>query len=41
VTCLGRIFAPGVDPLGSGSTPYITFDCTNLDGHPYQRVQVP
>jgi len=41
VTCDGRIFAPGVNPLDPSSTPYITFDCSNLDGHPYQRVQVP
>jgi len=41
VTCDGRIFAPGVNPLDPGSTPYITFDCSNLAGHPYQRVQVP
>ena len=41
VTCVGKIFAPGVNPLDPSSTPYITFDCSNLDGHPYQRVQVP
>jgi hypothetical protein len=41
VTCLGRIFAPGVDPLDPSSTPFITFDCSNLNGHPYRRVQVP
>jgi hypothetical protein len=41
VSCLGRIFAPGVDPLDPGSTPFITFDCSNLNGHPYRRVEVP
>jgi len=38
VTCQGRIFAPGVNPLDPSSTPFITFDCSNLNGHPYQRV---
>jgi hypothetical protein len=41
VTCEGKIFAPGVDPLDPSSTPFITFDCSNLSGHPYRRVQVP
>ncbi len=41
VTCNGKIFAPGVDPLNPASTPFITFDCSNLTGHPYHRVQVP
>lgn len=41
VTCDGKIFAPGIDPLNPASTPFITFDCTNLSGHPYHRVQVP
>jgi hypothetical protein len=41
VTCDGKIFAPGVDPLNPSSTPFITFDCSNLSGHPYRRVQVP
>lgn len=41
VTCDGKIFAPGVDPLNPTSTPFITFDCSNLTGHPYHRVQVP
>ena len=41
VTCDGKIFAPGVNPLNPSSTPFITFDCSNLDGHPYRRVQVP
>lgn len=41
VTCEGKIFEPGVDPLNPGSTPFITFDCSNLTGHPYRRVQIP
>jgi len=41
VTCQGRIYAPGVNPLDPSSTPFITFDCSNLSGHPYRRVQVP
>ncbi len=41
VTCEGKIFAPGVDPLNPTSIPFITFDCSNLTGHPYRRVQVP
>jgi len=41
VTCQGKIFAPGVDPLDPNSTPFITFDCSNLAGHPYRRVKVP
>jgi hypothetical protein len=41
VTCAGKIFEPGVDPLNPSSTPFITFDCSNLNGHPYRRVQVP
>lgn len=39
VTCQGKIFAPGVDPLDPSSIPFITFDCSNLNGHPYRRVQ--
>jgi len=39
VTCQGKIFAPGVDPLDPSSTPFITFDCSNLAGHPYRRVK--
>ena|SRR5436305_11060097 len=39
VTCQGKIFAPDVDPLDPSSTPFITFDCSNLNGHPYRRVQ--
>jgi hypothetical protein len=41
VTCQGRIYAPGVNPLDPVSTPFITFDCSNLSGHPYRRVAVP
>jgi hypothetical protein len=41
VTCQGKIFAPGVNPLNPASTPFVTFDCSNLTGHPYTRVQVP
>jgi hypothetical protein len=40
-SCEGRIFAPGVDPLDPSSTPYVVFDCSYLNGHPYQRVSVP
>jgi hypothetical protein len=36
-----HLVVPGVDPLDPSSTPFITFDCSNLSGHPYRRVQVP
>ena len=38
VTCQGRIFPPGVDPFNPSSIPYVTFDCSYLNGFVYQRM---
>ncbi len=37
-SCQGKIFAPGVEPFNPSSVPYVTFDCSYLTGHPYQRM---
>jgi hypothetical protein len=37
-SCQGKIFPPGVDPFNPSSVPVVTFDCSYLTGHPYQRL---
>ncbi len=37
-SCQGRIFPPGQDPFDPHSTPVVEFDCSYLNGHPYQRM---
>jgi hypothetical protein len=37
-SCQGKIFSPGVDPFSPSSVPVVTFDCSYLTGHPYQRM---
>jgi len=37
-SCRGRIFPPGQDPFDPRSTPAVEFDCSYLNGHPYQRM---
>jgi len=37
-SCRGRIFPPGMDPFDPRSTPAVEFDCSYLNGHPYQRM---
>jgi hypothetical protein len=40
-SCEGKIFPPGVDPFNPSSTPYVTFDCSYLNGFLYQRMPLP
>jgi hypothetical protein len=37
-SCQGKIFPPGVNPFDPSSAPVVTFDCSYLTGHPYQRL---
>jgi hypothetical protein len=38
VTCQGKIFPTGADPFNPSSVPYVTFDCSYLNGFVYQRM---
>ena len=37
-SCLGKIYATGVDPFDLASVPVVEFDCAYLDGYLYKRM---
>ncbi len=40
-SCQGKIYPTGQDPFAPGATPYVTFDCSYLNGYLYKRVPLP
>lgn len=41
VSCQGKIYPAGQDPLDPAATPVVDFDCAYLEGYLYRRVPLP